>query len=165
MAITTNISQTLDDKDRRILALVQRDAKLPQAEIARRIGLSTAAVSERLRKLESAGFLRRYVAVVDPKAVGVSVTAFVEVFVEHPRFEAAFIDHVLGIDEVQECHHITGEFSLLLKIRVRDMEALQQLLIHKLNALEGVRQTRTVIVLSTSKEESFVPTGVEGGTS
>ena len=68
-----------------------------------------------------------------------------------------------GLDEVQECHHITGEFSLLLKIRVRDMEALQQLLIHKLNALEGVRQTRTVIVLSTSKEESFVPTGVEGG--
>ena len=165
MAITTNISQSLDDKDRRILALVQRDAKLPQAEIASRIGLSTAAVSERLRKLESAGFLRRYVAVVDPKAVGVSVTAFVEVFVEHPRFESAFIDHVLGIDEVQECHHITGEFSLLLKIRVRDMEALQQLLIHKLNALEGVRQTRTVIVLSTSKEESFVPTGVEGGTS
>lgn len=165
MPITANISQSLDDKDRRILALVQRDAKLPQAEIARRIGLSTAAVNERLRKLESAGFLRRYVAVVDPKAVGVSVTAFVEVFVEHPRYEAAFIDQVLGLDEVQECHHITGEFSLLLKIRVRDMESLQQLLIHKLNALEGVRQTRTVIVLSTSKEESFVPTGVEGGTS
>jgi Lrp/AsnC family transcriptional regulator, leucine-responsive regulatory protein len=165
MATTTNMSQSLDDKDRRILALVQRDAKLPQAEIARRIGLSTAAVNERLRKLESAGFLRRYVAVVDPKAIGVSVTAFVEVFVEHPRYEAAFIDQVLAIDEVQECHHITGEFSLLLKIRVRDMESLQQLLIHKLNALEGVRQTRTVIVLSTSKEESFVPTGVEGGTS
>ena len=165
MALTANIHQALDERDRRILALVQRDAKLPQAEIARRIGLSTAAVNERLRKLETAGFLRRWVAVVDPKAVGASVTAFVEVFIEHPRFEAAFIEHVLAIDEVQECHHITGEFSLLLKIRVRDMEALQQLLIHKLNALEGVRQTRTVIVLSTSKEESFVPTGVEGGTS
>jgi Lrp/AsnC family leucine-responsive transcriptional regulator len=165
MATLTNISQSLDGKDRRILALVQRDAKLAQAEIARRIGLSTAAVNERLRKLEAAGFVRRYVAVVDPKAVGASVTAFVEVFVEHPRFEAAFIDQVLGLDEVQECHHITGEFSLLLKIRVRDMESLQQLLIHQLNALEGVRQTRTVIVLSTSKEESFVPTGVEGGTS
>ena len=160
-----NMRQSLDAKDRRILDLVQRDAKRPQAEIARRIGLSTAAVNERLRKLESAGFLRRYVAVVDPKAVGASVTAFVEVFVEHPRYEAAFIAQVLGLDEVQECHHITGEFSLLLKIRVRDMEALQQLLIHKLNALEGVRQTRTVVVLSTSKEESFVPTGVEGGTS
>jgi len=165
MTILTNIHQPLDAKDRKILALVQRDAKLSQAEIARQVGLSTAAVNERLRKLEAAGYVRRYVAVVDPKAVGASVAAFVEVFVEHPRFESAFIEQVLGLDEVQECHHITGEFSLLLKIRVRSMEALQQLLIHKLNALEGVRQTRTVIVLSTSKEESYVPTGAEGGAS
>ena len=162
MVTRTNFDQMLDLRDRRILALVQRDAKLPQAEIARRVGLSTAAVNERLRKLEAAGFLRRYVAVVDPKAVGASIAAFVEVFVEHPRHEPTFVEHVLGLDEVQECHHITGEFSLLLKIRVRDMEALQQLLIHRINALEGVRQTRTVIVLSTSKEESFVPTGGEG---
>jgi Lrp/AsnC family leucine-responsive transcriptional regulator len=165
MANVTNPNQSLDEKDRRILALVQRDAKLAQAEIARRVGLSAAAVNERLRKLESAGFLRRYVAVVDPRAVGASIAAFVEVFVEHPRHEPAFIEQVLGLDEVQECHHITGEFSLLLKIRVRDMESLQRLLIHKLNALEGVRQTRTIIVLSTSKEESFVPTGVEGDAS
>lgn len=159
------MSQQLDERDRRILALVQRDAKLSQAEIAKRVGLSTAAVNERLRKLESAGFLRRYVAVVDPKAIGIAVTAFVEVFIEHPRYEAAFIEQVLGLDEVQECHHITGEFSLLLKIRVRDMETLQQLLIHRLNALEGVRQTRTIVALSTSKEESYVPTGAEGGPS
>ena len=66
------------------------------------------------------------------------------------------------MDEVQEIHHITGEFSLLLKIRAAGMEALQQLLIHRLNALEGVRQTRTVIALSTSKEESYVATGAEG---
>jgi len=162
MATSTNITQALDERDRRILDLVQRDAKLAQAEIARRVGLSTAAVNERLRKLESAGYLRRYVAVVDPKAVGAAVTAFVEVFIEHPRYEPAFIERVLGLDQVQECHHITGEFSLLLKIRVRDMDALQQLLIHHLNALEGVRQTRTVIVLSTSKEESYVPMGAEG---
>src|SRR5262245_57413064 len=162
MVIITNISQTLDAKDRRILALVQRDAKLPQAEIARRVGLSAAAVNERLRKLENAGVIRRYVAVVDPTAVGATVTAFVEIFIEHPRFESAFIARVRSMDEVQEVHHITGEFSLLLKIRVAGMEALQQLLIHHLNALEGVRQTRTVIALSTSKEESFVATAAEG---
>ena len=162
MVTTANIAQTLDAKDRRILALVQRDAKLPQAEIARRVGLSAAAVNERLRKLENAGVIRRYVAVVDPPAVGASVTAFVDVFIEHPRFEPAFITRVMAMDEVQEVHHITGEFSLLLKIRVAGMEALQQLLIHHLNVLEGVRQTRTVIVLSTSKEESFVSTGAEG---
>jgi Lrp/AsnC family transcriptional regulator, leucine-responsive regulatory protein len=162
MVISTNNSQALDDKDRRIVALVQRDGKLAQAEIAKRVGLSTAAINERLKKLEHSGVIRRYVAVVDPKAVGTSVMAFVEVFIEHPRFEREFIDGLRALDEVQECHHITGEFSLLLKVRVRDMEALQQLLIHRINALEGVRQTRTVIVLSTSKEESYVPTGGEG---
>ena len=164
MVISTNIAQTLDPKDRRILALVQRDAKLPQAEIARRVGLSAASVNERLRKLENAGVIRRYVAVVDPPAVGATVTAFVDVFIEHPRFEPAFITRVLAMDEVQEVHHITGEFSLLLKLRVAGMEALQQLLIHHLNAIEGVRQTRTVIALSTSKEESYVATGGEGET-
>jgi Lrp/AsnC family leucine-responsive transcriptional regulator len=162
MITKLNISQVLDDKDQKILALVQRDAKLPQAEIARRVGLSTAAVNERLRKLENAGVIRRYVAVVDPRSLGMSITAFVEVFIEHPRHEAVFIDRLLELDEVLEVHHVTGEFSLLLKVRVRDMDGLQQLLLHQLNAQEGVRQTRTVMVLSTVKEESFIPTGAQG---
>ncbi len=162
MVIRTNISQILDVKDRAILALVQRDAKLPQAEIAKRVGLSPAAVNERLKKLDQAGVIRRFTALVDPRAVGVTVTAFVEVFIEHPRFEGPFIERVMALDEVQECHHITGEFSLLLKIRATDMEALRELLLHQFNAMEGVRQTRTIMVLSTAKEENFVSTGVKG---
>jgi Lrp/AsnC family leucine-responsive transcriptional regulator len=165
MIIKLNISQVIDDRDRKILTLVQRDAKLPQAEIARRVGLSAAAVNERLRKLENAGVIRRYVAVVDPRSVGMSITAFVEVFIEHPRHEAVFIEHLLELDEVLEVHHVTGEFSLLLKVRVRDMDGLQQLLLHQLNAQEGVRQTRTVMVLSTVKEESFIPTVASGESS
>lgn len=152
----------LDPKDRRILALVQRDGALSQAVIAKRVGLSTAAVNERLKKLEHSGAIRRWAAIVDPEAVGVGITAFVEVFIEHPRFEKAFLDRVLKLDEVLEAHHITGEFSLLLKVRARDMAALKELLLNQLNAHEGVRQTRTVMVLSTSKEESFVPTVIEG---
>jgi Lrp/AsnC family leucine-responsive transcriptional regulator len=157
-----NISQSIDDRDRRILALVQRDARLPQAEVARRVGLSAAAVNERLRKLENAGVIRRFAAVVDPQAVGAAITAFVEVFIDQPRLEPDFIERVLRLDEVQECHHITGEFSLLLKVRVPDMQSLQDLLIHRLSAHEGVRQTRTIMVLSTLKEESFVPTAARG---
>lgn len=153
MITKVNISQVLDDRDRSILALVQRDAKLPQAEIAKRVGLSTASVNERLKKLENAGVIRRYVAIVDPQAVGLTVAAYVEVFIEHPKYEAAFLARLLELDEVLECHHITGEFSLLLKVRVRDIEALQQLLLHQINVIEGVRQTRTVMVLSTAKEE------------
>src|SRR5512135_1700035 len=146
----------LDGKDRRILDLVQRDATLPQAEIARRVGLSTAAVNERLKRLRKAGVIRRFTAIVDPAAVGATITAFVEVFLEHPRFEPAFLAQVLKLDEVLECHHITGEFSLLLKVRVRDMAALQHLLLSSLSARKGVRQTRTVMVLSTAKEETYI---------
>jgi Lrp/AsnC family transcriptional regulator, leucine-responsive regulatory protein len=162
MVIKTNVSQELDPKDRAILELVQRDAKLQQAEIAKRVGLSAAAVNERLRKLDHAGVIRHYAAVVDAQAVGATITAFVEVFIEQPRFEREFLERVLALDEVQECHHITGEFSLLLKVRVRDMGELRDLLLHQFNSMEGVRQTRTIMVLSTVKEESFVPTGVKG---
>jgi len=162
MAATPNKTRRLDDTDLRILALVQRDGKLAQAEIAKRVGLSTAAVNERLKKLEKAGVIRRYAALVDPAAVGAAMTAFVEVFIEHPRHERVFIESMLGLDEVQECHYVTGESSLLLKVRVRDVESLQALLLHRLNRLEGVRQTRTLIVLSTLKEECLVPIEVKG---
>jgi len=162
MATVLNDRQPLDARDRAILDLVQRDGKLPQAEIARRVGLSTAAVSERLRKLEQAGVIRGWSARVDPRALGSTIAAFIEVFIEHPRHEPDFIRRILELDEVQECHHITGQFSLLLKIRVRDMDALHDLLLDKLNVLEGVRQTRTVMVLSTLKEEPYVPTGAGG---
>jgi Lrp/AsnC family transcriptional regulator, leucine-responsive regulatory protein len=165
MAIRTNNYQDLDARDRHILALVQKDAKLSQAEIAKRVGLSTAAVNERLRKLDHSGVIRRFTAQVDPRALGVTITAFVEVFIEHPRFEKPFLERVLSLDEVQECHHITGEFSLLLKVRARDMEGLKELLLHQLNSMEGVRQTRTIMALSTAKEESYISTGVKGETS
>jgi Lrp/AsnC family leucine-responsive transcriptional regulator len=164
MAARANTEYVLDLKDRHILSLIQRDGKMSQARIAKAVGLSTAAVNERLKKLERAGIIRRFCAVVDSKSVGVQVTAFIEVFIEHSRYEQPFIDQILRLDEVQECHHITGEFSLLLKVRVPDMESLQRLVLSRLNGAEGVRQTRTIMVLSTVKEESYVATGVKGET-
>lgn len=157
--------QRLDAKDRRILQLVQRDGASAQAEIAKKVGLSTAAVNERLRKLESSGVIRRWTALVRPEAVGASITAFVEVFIENPRFEPAFLKRVSELNEIQECHHVTGEFSLLLKVRVRDMESLQRLLLEQLAVHEGVRQTRTVMVLSTVKEETYVEPTARGAES
>ncbi len=163
MQTKSNIIPRLDRTDRQILEIVQRDGMLPQASIASRVGLSTAAVHERLKKLRTAGVIRRVTALVDPAALGVSVTAFVEVFFEHPRFEPAFLERVARLDEVLECHHITGEFSLLLKVRVRNMRALQHLLLRQLGGQHGVRQTRTVMVLSTVKEETYVDAGEEDG--
>jgi len=157
----SNAIPRLDATDRQILQIVQRDGLLPQAAVARRVGLSTAAVHERLKKLRAAGTIRRFAALVDPAIVGAGATAFVEVFLEHPRYEPAFLDRVAKLDEVLECHHITGEFSLLLKVRVHDMKALQHLLLRQLGGQQGVRQTRTVMVLSTVKEETYIDPGAE----
>jgi Lrp/AsnC family leucine-responsive transcriptional regulator len=164
MTKQTNVSVSIDQRDSQILHLIQRDASLAQAEIARQVGLSTAAVHERLKKLETSGVIRRWTAVVDPQSVGASVTAFVEVFLDHPRHEPALLEQVATLDEVLECHHVTGEFSLLLKVRVHDMEALRQLLLHQFGSLEGVNRTRTVVVLSTEKEETYVAPVVDGRT-
>jgi len=162
MQKSANVTPVIDERDRQILRLVQRDASLAQAEIARQVGLSTAAVHERLKKLEATGVIRRWTAVVDGTAVGAGITAFVEVFLDHPRYEAALLEGVICLDEVLECHHVTGEFSLLLKVRVGSMESLRQLLLHQLGALDGVSRTRTVVVLSTVKEETFVAPVVQG---
>src|SRR5512139_1463546 len=119
----------LDAIDRKILSLLQENAKMAQAEVAKEVGLTAPSVNERIRKLERAGYIRAYVAVLDEKKLGHDITAFVEVFVEHPKFEESFIEAVTVHDEVLECHHITGEFSLLLKVRVPDMTAFRRLLI------------------------------------
>jgi len=146
----------LDPIDRKILALLQEDAKISQAKVAKAVGLTAPSVNERIRKLERAGFIRGYAALLDSRKLGLDVTAFVEVFIEQPKLEEGFIESVRGLEEVLECHHITGEFSLLLKVRVADMAAFRQLLIEKLNTVRGVRQTRTLIVLATAKEEHRV---------
>ena len=93
----------LDEKDRQMLHLLQMDAKMPQAEIARRVGLSPASVNERIRKLEQRGVIRDWVVVLDDQKVGNDITAFVEIFIEHPRHEREFVELMRSLDEVQEC--------------------------------------------------------------
>ncbi len=151
--IKVDAGNGLDAIDKQILNLLQENAKMPQAAVAKRVGLTAPSVNERIRKLERAGYIRAYVAVLDARKLGHDITAFVEIFVEHPKFEESFIEAVSEFDEVLECHHITGEFSLLLKVRVPDMTAFRRLLIEKINTLRGVRQTRTVMVLATAKEQ------------
>lgn len=144
----------LDLKDRQILEMLQVDAKTSQAEIARRVGLSPASVNERIHKLEQKGVIRKYVALLDDRKAGNDITAFIEVFIEHPRHEDAFVRLTRELAEVQECHYVTGEFSCLLKVKVPDRASLRELVLDRINALEGVRQTKTMIVLETAKEET-----------
>lgn len=147
----------IDETSLAILDTLQSDARISNAEIGRRVGLAPSAVFERIRKLEERGAVRGYRASIDPVAVDLGLLAFVLVRSEErrgsPRTEAALV----AMPEVQEVHHIAGEDCFLLKVRVRDTAALNDLLSERISALEEVRSTKTTIVLRTAKETSMIP--------
>ena|SRR5687767_10444725 len=154
----------IDETSLAILETLQSDARISNAEIGRRVGLAPSAVFERIRKLEERGAVRGYRASIDPVAVDLGLLAFVLVRSEErrgaPRTEAALV----AMPEVQEVHHIAGEDCFLLKVRVRDTTALNELLAERISALEEVRSTKTTIVLRTAKETSMIPIpGVAAG--
>ena len=142
----------LDELDRKILDILQLDARRSRAEIGREVGLSAAAVHERIKKLERSGVIHQYAALLDPEKAHCDLLAFVQVFIEHPRHEAMLLREVVAMSEVQECHRITGAATVLLKVRAPDRRGLQRLILDRLNAMDGIRGTETVLVLSTAKE-------------
>ena len=142
----------MDHIDLKLLGHLQTNAKLSYAELGRRVGLGVSTVNERLKKLQARGIIREYVAVVNPKALGLDICAFVQVLMAEPDLESAFVEQMHQLPEVQECHCITGEFSYLLKVRVRDTTHLEAFLREKIKSLAGVARTQTMIALSTSKE-------------
>ena len=141
---------TLDDQDLVILRALQDDARGTFADIGRRAGLSTSSVHERVKKLEQAGVIRGYRAVVDPEAVGLFVTAFVSVTPLDPTAPDDVPERVRELSEIEACHSVAGQESYVLKVRVRttgDLEDFLQRLREKAEV-----QTRTTIVLSTPFE-------------
>lgn len=147
----------LDAVDRQIVDALQADARISRAAIGERVDLSAAAVHERIRKLERAGIIRGYAALLDPPLAGYDMLAFVQVYIEHPRFEESFLRTVSAMPQVQECHRVTGAATCLLKVRADTRESLQTVILDRINAIEGVRQTESIVVLSTTKESPIVP--------
>ena len=146
----------MDVIDRQLLALLQQNGKLSYAELGRRVGIAISTVNDRLKKLHAAGAIRGQVALVHPQAVGLDVCAFMQILTDRPENEKILLEHLLDMPEVQECHHITGEFSYLLKLRARNTEHLESLL-GQIKPLPGVLRTYTLVVLSSPKETTAVP--------
>lgn len=149
----------MDDTDRAILALLQEDARVANAEIARRVGLAPSAIFQRIRKLEDGGVIRGYHARLDPRAMDRSLVAFVQVrTADGARAEEAAA--ALGaVEEVTEVHRVVGEDCFFLKIRVKGTDELGDLLDRVLQPLPMVASTRTTIVLKTTKETLALPVG------
>jgi Lrp/AsnC family leucine-responsive transcriptional regulator len=141
----------LDDTDTQILELLQEDCKRSLADIGERVGMSAPSVIERIRKLEAAGVIRGYTALVDARRVGLDVAAFIGVTINFPKKIAAFEREVRKMREVLECHHITGDHTLLIKVRTYNTASLEQV-ISRLRTIDGVDRTHTMVVLSTINE-------------
>lgn len=150
-----NGTLALDGTDLAILDLLQENCKQPLAEIGKRVGLSAPSVTERIHKLEDAGVILGYHAVVDARAVGRDVGAFIGVEIEHPGAFQVFEKEISQLADVLECHHVTGRHTLMLKVRARNTESLEQL-IANIRSVGGVQRTETVVVLSTYLERSGV---------
>lgn len=149
---TTFIRNTpLDDIDVKILELLQSNGRTRRNDLAEKVGLSVPSVSERLRKLEEAGIIAGYAATVDPRKVGKDITAFIVVLTDSSKHYHSFVEHAASMEEILECHAITGEGSHILKVRTENTSTLEKLLA-RIQSWTGVTGTRTQLVLSTSKE-------------
>ena len=153
------MSATLDRTDRRLLELLQRDGRLPVAELARQVHLSPTPCLERVRRLERDGYITGYAAHLNPQRLGAALLAFVEVSLDRttPDVFTQFREAMLLIDEVQECHMVAGGFDYLVKVRVRDMEAYRRFLGERLANLKGVQQTHTYVVMEEVKSTHLLP--------
>src|SRR5262245_51416797 len=145
----------LDEIDRRILVLLQADCKTPLAKIGEKVGLSAPSVVDRVRKLEAEGFITGYHAHLDARRLGMDITAFIGVSVNHPDGIQIFEQQLERLPDVRECHHVTGGFTLLLKVKTQATQSLEGL-IRTLRSIEGVERTETSVVLSTKVEKTGV---------
>lgn len=151
--------KALDALDCRILTELQENGRMTNQQLSEQVGLSPTPCLRRLKQLESTGVITRYVALVDPQAVGLSVTAFVRVRLDQQddRHLAVFEEAVGGFPEVMECYLMTGDADYQLRVLVRDLGSFEDFLRHKLTKIPGVAQLTTSFALRPVVYKTAVP--------
>ena len=156
MKFGTSETLDLDAIDLQILQILQQDCKISLARIGDLVGLSAPSVIERIKKLELGGAIRGYHAVLDSRQLGLDVTAFIGVVIDHPTAIEGFEERVSSLEGVLECHHVTGQHTLLLKVKTQSTSTLESL-IREIRTVRGVTRTETMVVLSTHVERVRIP--------
>jgi Lrp/AsnC family transcriptional regulator, leucine-responsive regulatory protein len=147
----------MDATDLKALATLQQSGRASWAMLGTELGMTGPAAAERVHKLEADGVIRGYTAILDPKAVGASLTAYVAVSLDRPSTRQPFLRRVARLPEIQECHHVAGDDDYLLKVRCTGTDDLDRILTDELKAITGVVRTRTTVVLRTIKETTAIP--------
>jgi len=153
----------IDDKDLKILSILQKNSRTSNAEIARQLGIATSAVFERIRKLETKKIIRSYEARLNPKELSQELLAFIFVRTSDPVGDLKTARLLAELASVQEVHHITGEDCYLLKVRASSTEDLGRIMREDIGKIKEVSTTRTTIALETVKETCELCLGAARG--
>jgi Lrp/AsnC family transcriptional regulator len=153
------MQDSLDAFDRRILVLLQEDASRSSAEIAERVGLSQSPCWRRIQRLKDEGYIRRQVAILDRRKIGLNaqVFALVKLTMHGRQSLDAFANAIRSYPEVLECHVLMGAFDFLVRVVAADIDAYQGFLYEKLSRLPGVQEVNSVISLSEIKSTTALP--------
>jgi len=142
----------IDSTDKKILNLLSQDAFIPYTEIAQRVHVSAGTVHVRMRKMEEAGIVKKPQLHIDWTAIGWDITSFIGVYLTRSDVYYKVIRELKKVPEVLSCHYTTGTYSLFLKVICRDTKHLREVLSDKIQKIEGISRTETLVSL----EESFV---------
>ena len=151
------MAEILDETDLQILKTLQKNAKLTTKELAEAVHLTPTPVFERQKRLERQGYIKKYVAILDPEKLNQSLQVFCKVKLNQINHEIAnaFTRRILRLPEVTECYNISGSHDYLLKVRTRDMKQYQEFILNKLGNLENVGAIESIFVMSEVKQHKY----------
>ncbi len=142
----------MDNIDTKILSCLKENSRMNATAIGDKINLSTSAVLERIKKLESSGVIVKYTTIVDNEKIGKGITVFISVSLEHPKFDENFREVISCNEEIIECHYVTGDYDYMLKGITSSSKSLEQL-INFVKSINGVSHTKTLVVMTTTKND------------
>jgi Lrp/AsnC family leucine-responsive transcriptional regulator len=153
------MKERLDKADREILKLLQSDGRISNADLARRVGLSPPSMLQRVRKLETAGFITSYGTKLDPEKLGfqLHVIAMISLSMHQDQPIDQFISEIQGVPEVLACYHVSGDFDFMVKIVAKDMPDYERILKERLASIKVVGKIHSCFVLSVNKESDILP--------
>ena len=148
----------LDEIDKKLLKLLQTDSKKTTAALSSKLNLSVTAVYERIKKLEREGIIEKYVVLVNRKKIEKGFVVFCHIkLLQHTKeFLTKFESQVIKLNEVLECHHVSGDYDYILKIVLKDMEEYREFLVEKLTTLEHIGSTHSTFMISEVKNTTVI---------
>ena len=153
------MAHELDKTDLQILKILQENGRITNLQLSSEVGLSPAPTLERVRKLENAGYIKSYHALVDEELLGLGIKTFIQVQLDFHKNDSiqTFLQEIKGIKEVTECHHVTGLCDFILKVYVKDIKAYEALIMEKISKITVIKTFQTMMIMSTNKKDAAVP--------